>query len=272
MGFLRSNPLGKRGLLRTFSHKILPFTYQKFVNYRFFSLSAYFFKDDVNNKENASTKMIINCAQKFINLKNTNDCVEKDTVSELSATEENCLALEQEQNETNEDVENTESSLSKDPDWYLNETFGPLTLSGQEKSLPRWMTDFKNAPSSSVEPGPISAELLTRFLKEQHSQNVVTLDVRSRCEWTKFMIIAQGQSLRHLQAMSDSTQNFVKLCKPFDSELPETITLEGESNDEWIVLDAGNIIVHFMTESSRNLYQLEELWTQELQENSNSTN
>ncbi|KAJ9055003.1 hypothetical protein DSO57_1008885 [Entomophthora muscae] len=102
---------------------------------------------------------------------------------------------------------------------------------------------------------------LRNFFVEQRASDYIYIDVSGNCEWASAMVIVQGQSLRHIQAMSDSTRRFVKACQPYDTSIPSVLSLEGEMDDEWIVLDAGKTILHFMTAGAREKYKIEDIWS-----------
>lgn len=101
-------------------------------------------------------------------------------------------------------------------------------------------------------------ELLTvieTVLDEKKAQDYKLIDVTGRTSVCDYMIVVTGTSNRHLKALSDYVIEKIK-------ELGETpLGVEGEQGSDWVLLDLGDIIVHIMTQQSRDYYQLEKLWS-----------
>lgn len=72
---------------------------------------------------------------------------------------------------------------------------------------------------------------------------------------TEKLIICQGNSTSHVNAIADSVRDGVREktgVKPYN--------YEGYRNSQWIIIDYGNIMVHVFLPDYRNFYNLEELW------------
>ncbi len=68
------------------------------------------------------------------------------------------------------------------------------------------------------------------------------------------MIIASGDSTRHVKSLADNVQKKLKEAGA------EIIGVEGEQVGEWVLVDAGDVVVHVMHPTVRSHYDLEELW------------
>ena len=72
------------------------------------------------------------------------------------------------------------------------------------------------------------------------------------------MVIASGTSNRHIAAMSEHVLE----------DLKETnisgIRIEGQGGDDWVLVDAGDVVIHLMSADAREFYDLESLWDPEL--------
>lgn len=110
-------------------------------------------------------------------------------------------------------------------------------------------------------------EELVAMLLKAHARNVVLVPVKDRCSWTDAMIIAEGQSLRHLEALAGAV--FYQIKKRLDElssggQVADGVfpTVEGlkYESPEWLLVDAGNVVVHIFTQRARVEYKLEELW------------
>lgn len=99
-------------------------------------------------------------------------------------------------------------------------------------------------------------ELVTEALDDVKGQDVQVIDVRDTTTITDYMIIASGTSSRQVRALA---QNVVEESKK-NGVMP--IGTEGEEKAEWVLVDLGDIIVHVMQAATRDFYQLEKLWSQ----------
>lgn len=106
-----------------------------------------------------------------------------------------------------------------------------------------------------VNPDILITEII-KGIEEVKGQNITLLDLRdienTVCD---YFIICDGTSNTQVSAISGSIQKSVsKKIK----EKPWHI--EGESNAEWILMDYVNVVVHIFQKSTREYYNLEELW------------
>jgi ribosome-associated protein len=91
-------------------------------------------------------------------------------------------------------------------------------------------------------------------LDDIKARDVTVLDVRKLTSLTDTMIIASAESNRQVKALARHVRDRLK-------ETGATIIgVEGEEAGEWVLVDAGNIIVHIMQPAVRAHYNLEELW------------
>lgn len=69
------------------------------------------------------------------------------------------------------------------------------------------------------------------------------------------MIVASGRSQRHVAALADHVQRALK-----DAGVTR-IRVEGLPNADWVLIDAGDIIVHIFRPEVRDFYNLERIWS-----------
>lgn len=91
-------------------------------------------------------------------------------------------------------------------------------------------------------------------LEELKAQNIKTLNVEKSSSFTSIIIIATGTSNRHIQSISDKVFKNLK-----DSQF-DIIGKEGCDSNEWVLIDAGEVLVNIMSGESREHYDLESLW------------
>ncbi|EJL02399.1 MULTISPECIES: ribosome silencing factor [Pseudomonas] len=91
-------------------------------------------------------------------------------------------------------------------------------------------------------------------LEDVKAQDIQVIDVREKQSITDYMIIATGTSNRQIGAMLDKVREAVKAqgVKPLGEE--------GKGDSDWVLLDMDDVIVHMMTASARQFYDLERLW------------
>jgi len=97
-------------------------------------------------------------------------------------------------------------------------------------------------------------KVITDALEDVKAQDIQVLDVRDKQSITDYMIIATGTSNRQINAMLDKVREEVKKngLKPLGEE--------GKADSDWVLLDLDIAIVHMMTASARQFYDLERLW------------
>ena len=119
---------------------------------------------------------------------------------------------------------------------------------------------FKSAPlpveahSGVVLAGEELVKVAVAALEDVKAQDIQVIDVREKQSITDYMIIATGTSNRQIGAMLDKVREAVKAqgVKPLGEE--------GKGDSDWVLLDMDDVIVHMMTASARQFYDLERLW------------
>ena len=89
---------------------------------------------------------------------------------------------------------------------------------------------------------------------ENKGEDIIALDVARLCGFTDYILLITGLSTTHLRAMSEMAS--IELKKT--GELP--LGVEGERSDGWILMDYGDIVIHFFLEETRTHYGLKRLW------------
>ena len=111
-----------------------------------------------------------------------------------------------------------------------------------------------------VAPQPRSAKLLDlvlAVLDDAKAENVVSIDVARKTSLGDYMVIASGRSQRHVGAVADQIEKKLR-------EAGHTrIRVEGLPQCEWVLVDAGDIIVHVFQPEIREFYNLEKMWQAE---------
>lgn len=97
-------------------------------------------------------------------------------------------------------------------------------------------------------------DVVTAALEDMKAVNVKVLDVRGLTDIADSMIIASGNSDRHVRSIADRVVEKAKAAgfRPLGTE--------GERDGEWVLVDLQDVIVHVMLPRVREFYGLERLW------------
>jgi len=95
---------------------------------------------------------------------------------------------------------------------------------------------------------------VARIADDLRAQDVVVLDLREVTSVCDFFVIATGASTRLMRAVVEEVN------KHFKSDDWPYRQLEGSQNDQWILADFGDLILHIFQPEARDMYDLEGLW------------
>ena len=99
------------------------------------------------------------------------------------------------------------------------------------------------------------AKVAVSALENIKAHDITVLDVRKLTSIADTLVIASADSNRQVKALAHHVRDKLK-------EAGATIVgVEGEESAEWVLVDAGDIIVHVMQPAVRAYYNLEELWS-----------
>lgn len=100
---------------------------------------------------------------------------------------------------------------------------------------------------------PLVASVIEQ-LEDMKAREIEILSIADKASFADFMVVCTGNSTRHVKSIAQSVtiESRAKGSEP--------LGVEGNDVGEWALVDLGNVIVHIMTDKSRDLYQLEELW------------
>ncbi len=97
-------------------------------------------------------------------------------------------------------------------------------------------------------------ELVLSSLDDDKAEEVVVIDLRGRSEMADHMVIASGRSARQVGAIAEKLAERLKLALGIQCKL------EGKDTGDWVLVDAGDVIVHVFRPEVREFYQLEKMW------------
>jgi ribosome-associated protein len=91
-------------------------------------------------------------------------------------------------------------------------------------------------------------------LEDSKAENIVSIDIQGKSSLGDYMVVASGRSHRHVTAVADS---LIKVLK--EAGLGQA-RVEGLANADWVLVDAGDIIVHVFRPEIREFYNIEKMW------------
>jgi len=98
------------------------------------------------------------------------------------------------------------------------------------------------------------AKKIVEAASDKQASDIVLLDARKVCSFADYFVILTGGSERQLEAIRQAIDEVLK---------KEAVTVhhrEGTTGSGWLLLDAGDIIVHVFSPYEREYYQLDNLW------------
>ncbi|MEL6794430.1 MAG: ribosome silencing factor [Pseudomonadota bacterium] len=118
------------------------------------------------------------------------------------------------------------------------------------------MTDPKaNAPLPGDD---AQSEALLEFIRDRLDQDkaedIVTIDLRGKSAIADHMVVASGRSTRQVSALTE------KLADELKTKKGVLARIEGKDAGDWVLVDAGDVIVHLFRPEVREFYQLEKMW------------
>ena len=108
-------------------------------------------------------------------------------------------------------------------------------------------------------PHPV-LDLVETSLDADKAEEIVTIDLSNKTTIADYMVIATGRSQRQLAAMADHLA--MKLKPAGLGHVP----VEGKDRGDWVLIDAGDVIVHLVRPEARAHYNLEKMWAIEMPE------
>jgi len=95
---------------------------------------------------------------------------------------------------------------------------------------------------------------VSQSLEDDKAVDVVTIDLNGKSTIADYMVIASGRSHRQVGAMTDHLLGALK-----DAGLGR-VGVEGQAQADWVLVDAGDVIVHLFRPEIRSFYNLEKMW------------
>ena len=122
-------------------------------------------------------------------------------------------------------------------------------------------------PAASAERDPkrpapgIDVEAATRVvlnsLDDDKAEEIISIDIRGKSSFADMLVVASGRSARHVAALADHVMRKLKEAGVND------VRVEGLPQADWVLVDAGDVVVHLFRPEVRSFYNIEKIWSVE---------
>ena len=93
-------------------------------------------------------------------------------------------------------------------------------------------------------------------MENKKGEDIILIDLQDIAIFADYFVICSGSTDRMIQALVDSAIDQIK------KEFRINARVEGQSEDGWMLVDFGDIILHIFSPQRRDYYRLEELWSE----------
>jgi ribosome-associated protein len=128
---------------------------------------------------------------------------------------------------------------------------GPLSTS----AIPRVSARRAPGPVSKVRPDAEEAlRLILARVDDMKAEDTVTIDLTGKTTIADFMVVTSGRSSRQVGAIAD------RVVEGLHKAGVPGVRVEGMPHCDWVLIDAGDVIVHVFRPEVRSFYNLEKMW------------
>lgn len=107
---------------------------------------------------------------------------------------------------------------------------------------------------SANDPSRLKALAMARAALDKKAEHVLVIDLRGRSSVADFLVVLSANGARQVAAITDHVDETMRKTKQFP------IGIEGTNEDEWVVLDFGDVVLHAFSPEKRGYFALEQLW------------
>jgi len=129
------------------------------------------------------------------------------------------------------------------------------TSKPQRAKAPVGKNAAKGAKSPKLKPYEILSKIAVDALEEAKADDIVRLELDGKTAVTDEMIVASGRSNIHVSSVAD------KVCETLKENGYRDLRVEGQQHCDWVLIDAGDVIIHVFRPEVRAFYNLEKLWS-----------
>ncbi len=97
-------------------------------------------------------------------------------------------------------------------------------------------------------------DLIEHFLDSKKAEDIVSIELHGKSSLADYLVIATGRSQRQVGSMAELLREELK------KKGIKNIHIEGLSQGDWVLIDAGDVIIHLFRSEVRAFYNLEKMW------------
>jgi ribosome-associated protein len=122
-------------------------------------------------------------------------------------------------------------------------------------AAPRATARRAPAPVSQRPDAQETLRLILDRLEDMKAEDTITIDLTGKTAFTDVMVITSGRSNRHVGAVADRVLEGLKKAGIKDARV------EGMPHCDWVLIDAGDVVLHVFRPEVRAFYDLEKMWS-----------
>ena len=113
----------------------------------------------------------------------------------------------------------------------------------------------RQAPAAAPAPEAPIIDIVLKSLDDAKAEETVAIDITGKSSLSDHLVVTSGRSHRHVGAMAEQ---LVKDLREAGYGKPR---LEGMPANDWVLVDAGDVIIHIFRPEVREFYNIEKLWS-----------
>jgi ribosome-associated protein len=110
-----------------------------------------------------------------------------------------------------------------------------------------------NRPAPGIDVDAATRVVLTS-LEDDKAEDIIAIDIRGKSSFADMLVVASGRSARHVGALADHVMRKLKEAGVND------VRVEGMPQADWVLVDAGDVVVHLFRPEVRSFYNIEKIW------------
>jgi ribosome-associated protein len=126
--------------------------------------------------------------------------------------------------------------------------------------IPRTSSSAKPKRKAKQSPAHKLLSLAEKLLEDGKAEDIAAIDLQGKSDIADFMLIATGRSQRQVMALAQ------RLTEGLKEAGSKQVAVEGLRHGEWVLIDAGDVVVHLFRPETRTYYNLEKMWGETLSE------
>jgi ribosome-associated protein len=133
--------------------------------------------------------------------------------------------------------------------------FAEPDLQTKEPTLTSKPSVKLSSSANDLSPEPMLLARIQSSLDDDKAEDIVTIDLTGRSSLTDAIVVATGRSARHVTALAE---NLARRLKDWGYGAAR---MEGLSQGDWVLIDAGDVVAHIFRAEVRAYYDLEGMWS-----------